>query len=61
MASSLLEVLTEASNVVDTDITYLVQDPAGTPRDTKLTVAALRDALMTGATPFMYATLRFWS
>ena len=45
MASSLLEGLAAASGVVDTDITYLVQDPAGTPSDKKLTVGALRTVL----------------
>ena len=48
MAGSLLEALSTATGVVDTDIAYLVLNPGGTPTDAKITVGALR-SLLTGS------------
>jgi hypothetical protein len=48
MASSLLEGLTAATTAADTDILYLVLDPASVPLDRKMTVADLR-TLLAGA------------
>ena len=48
MADSKLADLTEITTPATTDILYLVQDPAGTPVDRKVTVADLRGASAAG-------------